>query len=70
MLRRPVRNILETLLAAQGGGATQQLGQQFGLNDGEVSSAMSALVPALAAGFQRNMATPQGLSEHIVNKQS
>ena len=58
-------NILETMLAAQGGAATQQLGQQFGLNEGQVSSAMSALVPALAAGFQRNMATPQGLDSLV-----
>ena len=35
VLRRPVMNILEAMLAAQGGGATQQLGQQFGLNDGQ-----------------------------------
>ena len=54
-------NILETMLAAQGGGATQQLGRQFGLNDSQVSSALAALVPALAAGFQRNMSDPQGL---------
>ena len=54
-------NILEAMLAAQGGGAARQLGQQFGLDESQVSSAVSALVPALAAGFQRNMATPQGL---------
>jgi len=58
-------NILQAMLAAQGGGATQQLGQQFGLNESQVSSAMSALVPALAAGFQRNMATPQGLDSLV-----
>lgn len=58
-------NILEVMLAAQGGGATQQLGQQFGLNESQVSSAVSALVPALAAGFQRNMATPQGLESLV-----
>ena len=58
-------NILEAMLAAQGGGATQQLGQQFGLNESQVSSAVSALVPALAAGFQRNMATPQGLESLV-----
>ena len=58
-------NILEAMLAAQGGGATRQLGQQFGLDESQVSSAMSALVPALAAGFQRNMATPQGLDSLV-----
>jgi hypothetical protein len=54
-------NILETMLAAQGSGATQQLGRQFGLNDSQVSSALAALVPALAAGFQRNLSDQQGL---------
>jgi hypothetical protein len=33
----------------------------FGLTDDEVTSAVSALVPALAAGFQKNMSTPRGL---------
>jgi hypothetical protein len=54
-------NILDAMLAAQGGGSTRQLGQQFGLDEGQVSSALSALVPALAAGLQRNMSSPQGL---------
>lgn len=54
-------NILEAMLQAQGGGAVQQLGQKFGLEDDQVASAISALAPALAAGFQRNMASPQGL---------
>ena len=54
-------NILDAMLAAQGGSTTRQLGQQFGLDDGQVSSALSALVPALAAGLQQNMSSPQGL---------
>ena len=54
-------NILESILGAQGGGATRQLGQQFGLDDQQVSTALSALVPALAAGFQQKTATAQGL---------
>jgi len=47
-------NILETILAAQNGGAVKQMGQQLGLGDDQASSVLSALVPALAAGFQRN----------------
>ena len=54
-------NILEAMLAAQGGGTTRQLGQQFGLDEGQVSSALSALVPALTAGLQNNMSSSQGL---------
>jgi hypothetical protein len=54
-------DILEAISGAQGGGAVQQLGQQFGLSNDQVSSALCALVPALAAGFQQNMSSPQGL---------
>ncbi len=54
-------DMLEAILNAQGGGTAQQLGQQFGLSESQVSSALSALVPALSAGFQRNMSSPQGL---------
>jgi len=55
-------NILDAVLGAQGGGAAQQIGQQFGLSEQQTSTALAALVPALAAGFQRNMSDPQGLS--------
>ena len=54
-------NILDAMLSAQGGGATSQLARQFGLSDDQVSSALSALVPALSAGLQKNMGSPQGL---------
>ena len=54
-------NILDAVLGAQNGGAVQQIGQQFGLSNEQANSAVAALVPALAAGFQRNMASPQGL---------
>jgi len=54
-------NILDAIVGAQGGSGVQELGRQFGLNDSQVSSALSALVPALAAGFQQNMSSPQGL---------
>jgi hypothetical protein len=54
-------NILDAMLGAHGEDTTQQLGRQFGLTDSQVSAAMSALVPALAAGFQKNMSSPQGL---------
>ena len=48
-------NIPEAMLAAQGGGTTRQLGQQFGLDEGQVSSALSALVPALTAMMMGTM---------------
>jgi hypothetical protein len=49
------------MLQAQGGGAVHELGTKFGLDDSQVTSAISALAPALAAGFTRNMSSPQGL---------
>ena len=54
-------NILESILAAQNGGAVRQMGQQLGLPESQVSQVLSALVPALAGGFQRDMTRPGGL---------
>lgn len=54
-------NILDVILQAQGGGAVQQLGRQFGLQPAQTQSAISALLPALAAGLQRNMSSEGGL---------
>lgn len=54
-------NLLEALMAAQGGGAVKQLGQQFGLGDDQASAALSALVPALAAGLAKNATREGGL---------
>ncbi|MGH9373225.1 MAG: DUF937 domain-containing protein [Vicinamibacterales bacterium] len=55
-------NILDVIMNAQGGAAVRQLGSQVGLGEAETASALSALVPALAVGFQRNLRTPEGLS--------
>lgn len=55
-------NILDVIMSAQGGSAVRQLGSQVGLGEAETASALSALVPALAAGFQRNVQTPDGLA--------
>jgi len=55
-------NVLEAILSAQGGGLTHQLGQQLGLDDQQTASALSAIVPALSAGLQRNASSPDGLS--------
>jgi hypothetical protein len=55
-------NILDALLAAQGGGAVRQLGRQFGLDDDQASAALAALVPALAAGMARNASADGGLA--------
>lgn len=58
-------NILDALFAAQGGGAVQQLGRQFGLRDDQVASALSALVPALASGLAKNATAAGGLDSLV-----
>ena len=55
-------NILDVVMSARDGGAVRQLGSQFGLGEDQTAAVMSALVPQLAAGFQRNLKTEDGLS--------
>jgi hypothetical protein len=54
-------NMLDSVLGNESGSVVRQLGQQFGLSDTQASSALDALLPALAAGFQRNASTSSGL---------
>jgi hypothetical protein len=54
-------NILDAIVNAQDGAAVQQLGSQVGLAPDQATAALSALMPALAGGFQRNMQSPGGL---------
>ena len=58
-------NILETILQSQNGNAVRQLGDQFGLQPDQTQAALAALVPALAAGFQRNMTSQGGLDSLV-----
>lgn len=55
-------NILDAIVNAQNGAAVQQLGSQVGLAPDQTALALSALVPALAAGFQRNIQSEGGLN--------
>ena len=54
-------NILDAIVNAQNGAAVQQLGSQVGLAPDQATAALSALMPALAGGFQRNMSSQGGL---------
>lgn len=54
-------NILDSILAAQNGGAVSQMSQQLGLGDDQTASVIAALVPALAGGFQRNLQSDGGM---------
>jgi len=58
-------NVIEALLGNQAGGVVEQLGQQFGLDESQTSSALTSLLPALAAGFQRNVSSQSGLDSLI-----
>jgi len=54
-------NILDAILKTQDGAAVRQLGSQVGLPPDQTTAALSALVPALAAGVQRNIQSQGGL---------
>lgn len=54
-------NMLDTLLGSQADGIVRQMGQQFGLDESQVSSAIGALLPALAAGVSQNASNQSGL---------
>jgi hypothetical protein len=54
-------NILDAIVNAQDGAAVQQLGSQVGLAPDQATAALSALMPALAGAFQRNIQSQGGL---------
>ena len=58
-------NILEAVLNAQGGAAARAAGGGLGLSQEQTGSALGALIPALAAGLQRNAAQPGGLESLV-----
>jgi hypothetical protein len=59
-------NGLDAILNAHGGGAVRELGAQVGLGPDQTTAALSALMPALAAGFQRNLQQSGGL-DNLMN---
>jgi hypothetical protein len=54
-------SLLDAILNSQDGAAVQQLGAQFGLGQEDTTAALSALVPALAAGVHQNAQSADGL---------
>lgn len=54
-------NILGAILGANDGQAVTALSRQFGLSPDQTSSAIGALLPALAGGLQRNVSQQGGL---------
>lgn len=56
-------DLLTALLNAEEGAPVRHLAQNFGLNADQVTSAISALLPALGQGLARNASTPGGLQD-------
>ncbi len=54
-------NLLDTILSASGGGAMRGLAQSFGLDEGQASGALKALLPALSSGLKNNASSAGGL---------
>ena len=59
-------SLIDTILNAGGGAAVQQLGSQLGLGQDQTTSALTALIPALAAGMHQNAQRPDGLGALII----
>jgi len=53
-------SLLEQLLGANNGAAIDQVSRQFGLDPAQAKSAMDALLPTVAAGFQRSASAGTG----------
>ncbi len=58
-------NILDTILGARNGAAVHELAAWFGLAPDQASAAVTALMPALAAGLQKNMSTQEGVTSLV-----
>ena len=54
-------DLLSMVLHAGGGDAVRKLAQNFGLDESQISSAITNLLPALGQGLARNASNPSGL---------
>lgn len=54
-------NLLDMIMAAQGGKVAQTAGKQLGLNKKQSQSAIAALLPAISSALKQNTTSPQGL---------
>jgi hypothetical protein len=53
-------NVLDSVLATGSAGVVEQLAGQFGINAGQASSAVTALLPAIAGGLKEKLASGGG----------
>lgn len=54
-------NLLQTIIASQGGAIVNQIAKNFGLSDDVAKKAVSMLMPALSRGIQQNAAQQGGI---------
>jgi hypothetical protein len=55
-------NLMDMIMAAQGGQTAQQAGSQLGLNQQQTQGAIAALLPAISSALKQNTSSPQGLA--------
>src|SRR4051812_43424114 len=61
-------SIMDSLLAAGGGGLINQLASRFGINPEQATSAVSVLLPMLAGGMKDRIASKDpGLTSLLTN---
>ena len=53
-------NVIDAVLGNRANGVVEQLGKQFGLNPSMTSAALTALLPALAAGVKNSVSSAAG----------
>jgi hypothetical protein len=58
-------NLNDVIQSAQGGGALQNLANQFGLSPEQTQSALQAIIPALSHGLQRTAQDPGTLGNIV-----
>ena len=58
-------NLNDIIQSAQGGGALQNLANQFGLSPEQTQSALQAIIPALSHGLQRTAQDPGALGNIV-----
>lgn len=56
-------NIFESMVGSSDAAAVKQLAAQFGLRPEQASAAVGALLPAVAAGLKRNLATDSAAAQ-------
>ena len=56
-------NLIQEILKASGGSVVKQLGDQFGLDSKQAESALSNLIPAIAAGVKKSASSKSGLED-------